>query len=155
MIYMRQFTQRRVPLGNFFDSTDGNTEETALTINASDIKLHKFDATSLTNAAAGAVHMANGVYYWTATSGDVDTLGPLVAFCHPSGALGTRVEMMVVPQNVYDALISGTAFLYTDSYRPDFTVSGSLLSVYTPADTLAYTKTVSTNPLADPIVGAS
>jgi ElaB/YqjD/DUF883 family membrane-anchored ribosome-binding protein len=38
---------------------------------------------------------------------DTDTLGPLVIYCHPSGALAVRVECCVLAANVYDSLIGG------------------------------------------------
>ena len=41
MPYLKQSTAVTLKLGPFVDSSDGNTEETALTINAADVKLSK------------------------------------------------------------------------------------------------------------------
>lgn len=107
-IYLKQSTaSQEVALGFFVDSTDGNTEETALTIAAADIRLHKSGATTLATPATGATHISNGIYYWVADATDTNTLGPMVVYCHPTGALAVRVECCVLAANVYDSLIGG------------------------------------------------
>lgn len=107
-IYLKQSTaSQEVALGYFVDSTDGNTEETALTIANTDIRLHKAGATTLANPAAGATHISNGIYYWVADATDTGTLGPMTVYCHPTGALSVRVECCVLAANVYDSLIGG------------------------------------------------
>jgi len=112
-ILLKQSTaSQEVPLGYFLDSTDGNTEETALTINNTDIKIWKSGATTLANkSSGGATHISNGVYYATLDATDTDTLGPLVIFSHVSGALAVRLECMVLASNVYDSIVGGTDLL--------------------------------------------
>lgn len=96
---------QEVPLGYFLDSTDGNTEETGLTIANTDIKLHKAGATTLANKnSGGGTHISNGIYYATLDATDTNTLGAMVIFCHVSGALAVRLECEVLAQPVYDAL---------------------------------------------------
>ena len=108
-IYLRQSTaSQEVPLGYFLDSTDGNTEETALTIANTDIKLWKAGATTLANKnSGGATHISNGVYYAVLDATDTNTLGSLIVFCHVAGALSVKVECVVLTANVYDSLIGG------------------------------------------------
>lgn len=108
-IYLKQSTaSQEVPLGHFVDSTDGNTEETALTIANTDIKLWKSGATTLASKnSGGATHISNGVYYCTLDATDTNTLGPLVLYVHVAGALAVRVECCVLASNVYDSLIGG------------------------------------------------
>jgi len=108
-IYLEQSTaSQEVPLGHFVDSTDGNTEETALTIANTDIKLWKSGATTLASKnSGGATHISNGVYYCTLDATDTNTLGPLVLYVHVAGALAVRVECCVLASNVYDSLIGG------------------------------------------------
>ena len=67
MIELRQSTAgQEVPLGYFVDSTDGDTEETGLTISNTDIKIWKWGATTLANKnSGGATHISNGIYYAT------------------------------------------------------------------------------------------
>lgn len=109
-IYLRQSTaSQEIPLGYFVDSTDGNTEETGLTIANTDIKLWKNGATTLANKnSGGATHISNGIYYAVLDATDTNTLGPLIIFCHPTGALAVRVECVVLTANIFDSLIAGT-----------------------------------------------
>lgn len=114
-MHLRQSTaSQEVPLGYFVDSTDGNTEETALTINNTDIKLWKNGATTLANKnSGGATHISNGIYYATLDATDTDTTGPLVIFVHITGSLPVRAEFEVLPPQVYDSLVPGTDYLQT------------------------------------------
>jgi hypothetical protein len=109
-IPLRQSTaSQEIPLGYFVDSTDGNTEETGLTIANTDIKLWKAGATTLANKnSGGATHISNGIYYAVLDATDTDTLGPLVVFVHVAGALAVRVECIVLAANVYDSLVAGS-----------------------------------------------
>jgi hypothetical protein len=107
---------QEIPLGHFLDSTDGDTAETGLTIANTDIKLWKAGATTLANKnSGGATHIAGGVYYATLDATDTNTLGPLIIFCHVSGALAVRVECVVLPVNVYDSLVGGSDNLQVDA----------------------------------------
>lgn len=105
-IQLRQATaSQEVPLGYFLDSGTGDDEETGLTIANTDIKLWKQGATVLADKnSGGAVHISNGVYYCVLDATDTDTLGSLIIFCHVSGALPIRVECVVLPPDIYDAL---------------------------------------------------
>lgn len=109
-IYLKQSTaSQEIPLGYFLDSTDGDTAETGLTIANTDIKLWKTGATTLADKnSGGATHIAGGVYYAVLDATDTDTLGPMVIFCHPSGALAVRVECVVLAANVYDSMIAAS-----------------------------------------------
>ena len=110
MIWLKQSTaSQEIPLGYFLDSSDGDTEETALTINNTDIKIWKNGATSLASKnSGGATHMSNGIYYCTLDATDTNTLGPMTIFVHVSGALTVKVDCMVLAANVYDSLVAGT-----------------------------------------------
>lgn len=108
-IYLKQSTaSQEVVLGRFVDSTDGNTEETALTIANTDIKLWVAGATTLANKnSGGATHIANGLYYCVLDATDTATLGSLVIHVHVSGALSVKQDCVVLAANVYDSLIGG------------------------------------------------
>jgi|LGOV01.1.fsa_nt_gb hypothetical protein len=106
---------QEIPLGYFLDSTDGDSEETTLTIANTDIKLWKMGATTLADkAVGGATHISNGIYYTVLDATDSNTLGSLIAFVHAAGALAIRVECEVMPANRYDALVAGTDVLQVD-----------------------------------------
>lgn len=117
MIFLKQSTaSQEVPLGYFLDSTDGDTEETGLTISNTDIKIWKAGATTLANKnSGGATHISNGIYYAILDATDTDTLGSLVIFVHESGALSVRLECVVLAANVYDSLIGGGDTLEVDA----------------------------------------
>ncbi|MEA3281682.1 MAG: hypothetical protein U9Q68_03845 [Euryarchaeota archaeon] len=106
---------QEIPLGYFVDNTDGDTEETGLTISNTDIKLWKTGATTLANKnSGGATHISNGIYYCTLDATDTDTEGPLIIFVHESGALPVRVECCVYGANIYDSIVA-----YSDMLRID------------------------------------
>lgn len=110
---LRQSTAGQViELGMFLDSTDGNTEESALSIANTDIKVWKHGATSLVNKnSGGATIMANGVYHCTLDATDTDTLGGLVLYVHVAGALVVKKECIVMTAANYDLAIAGTGML--------------------------------------------
>ena len=157
-IFLRYNTSsQEVPLGYFVDSTDGNTEETGLTVANTDIKLWKTGATTLANKnSGGGTHISNGVYYATLDSTDTNTLGPMVIFCHVTGALPVRVECCVLPANVYDSLIAGTDWLGVTSLLPEWSISGTTLTVKKTDDTTTqFTKTLTKNASAEPVTGVA
>ena len=108
---------QEVPLGQFLDSTDGDTEESGLTIANTDIKLWKSGATTLASKnSGGATYISNGVYYAVLDATDTNTYGPLIIYVHVSGALATKLECTVMESNAYDALYaaSGTGQIESD-----------------------------------------
>jgi hypothetical protein len=108
--WLKQSTAATVKMGPFVDSTDGNTEETGLTISQGDIKLSKNGgAFAQTNNATGATHDANGMYGVPLDTTDTATLGQLKVYIHESGALAVWQDFMVVPANVWDSLFGADA----------------------------------------------
>jgi hypothetical protein len=114
---LKQSTSATILLGPFVDSTDGNTEETGLTINASDVKLWKAGGTTWAakNDATAATHRANGMYTVPVDATDTNTLGPGRIGAHVSGALWAWADFVVYPANVYDSLFAGSDKLQVDS----------------------------------------
>lgn len=109
--FLRQSTaSQEIPLGQFVDSTDGATAETALTINASDIKLQKAGGTTQASKnSGGATHIANGHYYAVLDATDTDTIGPMRVSVTVSGALGVWIDCVVLHANIYDFLFGSVA----------------------------------------------
>jgi hypothetical protein len=107
-MFLRQSTaSQEISLGYFLDTTDGNTEETGLTIANTNISIRKGGGTTLINKnSGGATHISNGIYSAVLDATDTDTLGDLVIYCHPTGALATKLEYTVLPAASYDALIT-------------------------------------------------
>lgn len=155
-IRLKQSTaSQEVPLGYFVDSTDGNTEETALSIANTDIKLWKAGATSLANKnSGGATHISNGIYYAVLDATDTDTLGPLVIFVHVTGSLPVRLECEVLPANVYESLIAGTEWLEVTTLRNSVSESGGTLTILKKDNaTTQYTKPGTFTAGADVLTG--
>ena len=123
-IKIKQSTaSQEIPLGYFVDNTDGDTEETGLTIANTDIKLWKMGAITLADKnSGGATHISNGIYYCVLDATDTDTLGGLIVFVHVSGALAVRVECEVLAANVYDSLIVASDALQVDTIQISGTV---------------------------------
>lgn len=109
-MWLRQSTaSQEVLLGPFLSTSDGYTPQTGLTINNTDIKLWKENATTEFNKnSLGAFHIASGRYYAQLDATDTNTLGKLEINVAMTGALPVRREYMVLPAVVYDALVFGT-----------------------------------------------
>jgi hypothetical protein len=107
-----------VYFGPFVDSTDGVTPETALTINASDIKLTKYGATSqVSKNSGGATHMAGGVYYAILDATDSNTLGELRIDIQKAGAAPWWCYYCVHAVNVYNAYYGdGSDYVDADAF---------------------------------------
>ena len=104
-LYLRESTAgQEIPLGYFLDSTNGDSEEIALTINNTDIKVWKWGATTLASKnSGGATHISNGIYYAVLDATDTNTVGSLVIFVHVAGALANKVDCEVLDANAWDA----------------------------------------------------
>lgn len=114
--WLKQSTAAILKLGPFVDDTDGKTAETGLTIAQADIQLSKnggaFAQTS--DAAPTTTHDADGWYPTPLTTTDTGTLGRLEVQVAMAGALPVFASFMVVPANVYDSLVLGSASDYLD-----------------------------------------
>jgi hypothetical protein len=114
-MYLRQSTASQVvPLGPFLDVTDGDTEETALTIANTDIKISKNGATAVDKTAGGATHDQGGIYLATLDATDTDTLGNIEINVHVAGALYAQKRLTVLPAKIYDSIIAGSDNLEVD-----------------------------------------
>ena len=130
MIALRQSTaSQEVTFGYFVDSTDGDTEETGLTIANTDIKIWKSGTTTLTSKnSGGATHISNGIYYATLDATDTDTVGPMIIYIHVSGALTVRLECHVFEEAIFDAFWGASAGGYA--------TAAALATAQTDLDTL-------------------
>jgi hypothetical protein len=117
MRFLKQSTAVTILMGPFVDNTDGFTPETGLTLTSSDFQIWKQGGTSLAakNDATSATHRGTGYYTVPLDATDTNTLGTLVVTCYEaSQALPVRQDYMVVPDHVYDGLVSGTDYLQVD-----------------------------------------
>jgi len=113
MLILKQSTAVDVLIGPFVDSTDGDTEETGLTISASDVLLSKNgQGLTLKSDVTACAHDAKGCYNCELDATDTDTVGNLVLFVHESGALAVRHEFQVVEEAVYVDLFAASGAGY-------------------------------------------
>lgn len=115
MLLLKQSTAATIAVGPFVDATDGFTPETGLAAGTVDaIGVFKAGATAITSISGTTTftHRTQGMYTATLSTGDTDTLGPLVFLCvDTSVCRPVRHEYVVVPANVYDSLVSGSDYL--------------------------------------------
>ena len=100
---LKQSTAVTVKIGPFVDSTDGNTDETGLTIAQADVRLSKNggDFAQKTEATS-CTHDELGWYGCPIDATDTATLGRLQLMAHASGALPVWHEFNVISANEYD-----------------------------------------------------
>lgn len=107
--WLKQSTAVTVMLGPFVDDSDGNTAETALTIAQADVRLSKNGANIAQKTdATSCTHDEIGIYSCPLDATDTNTLGILSLIVHEAGALHVRHDYLVLPADVYAALVSGT-----------------------------------------------
>jgi hypothetical protein len=161
------------------DSADHVTGKTGL---SPTVTLSKNGA-SFASPAGAVSEIGSGWYKVAGNATDNATLGPLALYATSSGADPTKDMFSVVafnPQNSVslgltgvpadmisisggstaannlESYLDGTNFMPVDAYKPVFSVSGTTLTVKKPdGTTTAYTKTLTTNAAAVPVVGAS
>jgi hypothetical protein len=113
MLFLRQSTaSQSVVIGPFVDSTDGNTAETALTVDAADIRLSKNGANIVAKNSGGGTHDELGYYTITLDATDTDTVGRLQLMVHESGALPVYHEYQVLEEATFDMMFASSALGY-------------------------------------------
>lgn len=164
MIPLRQSTANQIiTLGQFVDATDGATTEDALSIANTDIKLHKWGGTSLTNKnSGGATFISSGIYHATLDATDTNTIGPMPIYCTMAGARPIRLDTIVLDEPVYDSLyaVGGTDWLPVDvqqiaSSTSAATRQSQLLLYAMGSTTVAVSPTPTTTAFAGGLTGAS
>jgi len=109
-MYLRQSTSQVVRFGQFVDSTDGATAETALTIAQADMQLSKDGgAFAQKNATGNATHDADGWYSTTLNTTDTNTVGELILQVNVAGALYVTRTWYVIEEVVYDDLFGAAS----------------------------------------------
>lgn len=132
MQFVKQSTSSIIAVGPFVDASDGFTPETGVTLGAADAaEMIKHDAASVTDLSSNtftAITGADGLYNLTLTSGQLSDLGRCTVYiadtsvCRP-----VRIELMVLPANVYDSLFS-TDYLQVDVLQINGNASSGFLS---------------------------
>ena len=122
MRVLKQSTQVDVLIGPLIDDGDFKAVEESVAYNATGIDVDvikgvtKADV-SLANSSGDGYwrHVANGYYAVTLSTTDTGTLGPLRVTFEATGVLPCWEDFLVVPANVYDAMVAGTDYLKSDA----------------------------------------
>ncbi len=89
-------------VGPFLDSTDGDTEETGLTITQAEVRLSKNGGnTAQKNEATSLVHDELGNYVCKLDATDTNAEGILTLMIHESGSLSIKMDYTVLSQAAY------------------------------------------------------
>ncbi len=98
-----QNTSVTVVLGPFVDDTDFKTPETALVINASDVRISKNGGSFAEATGSSTTHNENGYYLCTLAIANVDTLGSIDINVNVAGALSVYDSFTVESSDSYNA----------------------------------------------------
>jgi hypothetical protein len=148
MNYAKQSTAKSFLVGPILDANGvAKTDEVV-----GSIKVTKNGSVGAPNGASTLTHNHTGHYVYAANAGDLDTLGE-AAFSLNSGTNAMApVRFVVLPANVYDALVSGSDYLdislvqwlgsapaaLADTDKLQASVQHDALSLATAAKLLAY-----------------
>lgn len=113
--FLRADTEFVLSIGPFVDSTDGDTEETALSLVQADfiILKHGQASSAAKNDTGAGTHIADGMYSYKINATDMNLEGIFQIWVHKAGALIVHDTYEVVNQNVYDSLfkVAGNDYL--------------------------------------------
>ena len=116
--YLKANTAATRKIGPFLDSTDGNTNETGLSIAQADIRVSKNGgnlAQINDNQGGGNLtHDELGYYDVDYDTTDTNTEGSLKVIVHKAGALLVETEYIVLSEAAYDSLMAAKDAGYMD-----------------------------------------
>lgn len=118
-MFLKQSTSQAIRIGPFLDSTDGDTEETGLTIANTDVRLSKDGGNMVAKNSGGLTHDENGWYSGTLDATDTNTVGELDVYIHVSGALAVWKRYWVIEEAIYDAFFGASAGGFDSNGRVD------------------------------------
>jgi len=109
MRYLRQSTAAVIPVGGFYDKTDGITPETALADQSANGRLIK-NGTGAAFTADSWAHDSQGQYLVGLTTAHTDTIGQLrLSFADAATFVPVWEDFTVLDEAVYDVLFGTTA----------------------------------------------
>lgn len=131
MRYLRTNTATRITVGPFLDKTDGITPEVALTVTSEKLTLMVDDggvptlvldaAPTASGGANDMVHVTSddaGFYDLELAAANVNYLGrAMLSLNDVATHCPVFHEFMILPANVYDALVLGTDLLEVDTQQ--------------------------------------
>lgn len=113
--FLKANTAVTIKLGPFLDSTNGNDNETALTISQADVRLSKNGGNmAQKNESSSCTHDELGKYDCPIDTTDTNTEGRLDVTVHKSGALIIDDYYMVLSEAAYDSMFAAKDTGYMD-----------------------------------------
>lgn len=114
-MFLKQNTAVTIRLGPHLDKTDGVTEEVGLAATLSVQVSKNHGAFANRNSGTAITHDQNGWYGVELNATDTNTLGPVTVKTDDAATyLPVWREFMVVPANVYEAMVDGSDKLQVD-----------------------------------------
>lgn len=154
MILAKQSTARTVIIGPVLDSagaavTGGVVADFLISKNGA--------APAALNGSATLTHRHTGFYSLALTASDLDTLGTAEVTIDDTTNACALKEIMVLPADVWDALVGGTEFLPVDGYKQEFSITSTTLQPKKPDGTTntGYSRTLATDAAAEPIISST
>lgn len=154
MLLAKVSTARTVTVGPVLDA-DGVAVTGGV---VGDFKISKNGgAPAALNGSATLTHRHTGFYSLALTTSDLDTLGTAEITIDDTVNSCALKEIMVLPADVWDALVGGTEFLPVDGYKQEFTITSTTLQPKKPDGTTntGYSRTLATDAAADPIISST
>ena len=137
--WLKQSTSTTLMLGPFLDATDGVTPETGVTVTA---RLSKNGGAFVArNDGTAPSHDENGDYTVVLDATDTNTLGRLrIAVSDSTVHVPVWRDLLVLPANIFDSLVSGSDYIQTDTTQIEGTDASDQLrdKVWTQALTESY-----------------
>lgn len=129
MLFLKQNTSVKVPLGPFVDATDGGTLETAIAFASGEAQLIKHDSATIVDIGGNtfSAHLGGGFYNLTLTETDTNTLGMLSIAAKDSAARPVALTAMVMPIQVWNSFFS-TDLLEVDAKEFNGNATSGLLT---------------------------
>lgn len=150
---LKQSTAVTISLGPFVDDADGKTAEGGVSLT---VYLSKNGGAMATrNSATSIVHDSLGYYRVPLDATDTNTVGLIRVMASPSGALPVWRDFLIVPANVFDALM-GTDKLQVHNTEQDSAINTAITSSVWAAATRSLTSAVTVSAFSGaPITAAA
>lgn len=158
-MWLRKSTAFSFMAGPFMNASDGVTANSSITFASANIQVSKNGGNfSNTSAASPSMpHVKDGYYNCPLTATDTGSVGPLrVEFSLGNAVCPVWHDFMVVPEQVYDSLVTGSDWLEVTASNASFNVNAGVLTVKKKdGSTTQFTKSVQTTSNAQQITGTT
>ncbi len=110
--WIEQGSSITISMGPFLVSSDGVTPQTGL--GALTVRVMRGSTWNARSSATATAHQENGFYSVTLNATDTGDLGRMRLWAGPASTVPVWEDFMVVPSQIYNALVAGTDKLHVD-----------------------------------------